>query len=131
MGLKNLELLKPENKSKVVVSSSIILEYLEKNFGKVQDKNSLKFLPSFILYVCCCVEESYANKNNIENTKINKKDEVIKLISEFLKCAINEPEKQIIYEIIEDLHSSRRIKKVSYLSKSLFWLSKFFLKNQP
>jgi hypothetical protein len=130
MGLKNLELLKPANKSKVVANSAIILEYLERNFGKVQDKPSLKHLPSFILYVCCCVEETYSNKKNIENTKVNKKDEVLKLICEFIKVQLNEQDKKLISDIIEDLHSSRRIKKVSYLSKSLFWLSKFFLKHE-
>lgn len=130
MGLKNLELLKPANKSKVVVNSTVILEYLERNFGKVSDKNNLKYLPSFILYVCCCVEETYSNKKNVENTKVNKKEEVLKLIAEFIKVQLNEQDKKLICEIIEDLHSSRRIKKVSYLSKSLFWLSKFFLKSE-
>jgi hypothetical protein len=129
MGLKNLDLLKPSNKSKVVVNSSVILEYIENNFGKIQDKQSLKYLPSFILYICCCVEETYSNKKNIENSKVNKKDEVIKLISEFIKVQLNEQDKKLISEIIEDLHSSRRIKKVSYLSKSLYWLSNFFLKS--
>ena len=130
MGLKNLELLKPGNKSKVVVNSSVILEYLERNFGKIPDKVNLKYLPSFILYVCCCVEEAYSNKKNIENTKINKKDEVIKLIAEFIKANLSEQDKKQITEIIEDLHSSRRIKKVSYLSKGVFWLTKFFLKEK-
>lgn len=129
MGLKNLELLKPANKSKVIVNSSIILEYLEKNFGKVQDKASLKYLPSFILYVCCCVEETYANKKNVENSKVNKREEVIKIIVDFIKVNLTEPDKKQIIEIIEDLHSSGRITKVSYISKSVFWLSKFFLKN--
>ncbi len=126
MGLKNLELLKPSNKSKVILSSSVILEYLEKNYGKVPDKASLKFIPSFILYICCCVEEAYANKKNIENAKVNKKDEVFKLIDEFLKLKLTEQDKKQITEIIEDLHSSGRIKKVSYISKSIYWLSSFF-----
>ena len=83
----------------------------------------------FILYVCCCVEETYANKKNIENGKVNKKEEVLKLIGEFIKVPLNEQDKKLIFEIIEDLHSSRRIKKVSFISKSIFWLSKFFLKD--
>ena len=130
MGLGNLKLLKPGNKSKVVVNASVISEYLDKNFGKVQDKNSLKYLPSFILYICCCVEEAYSNKNNIENTKVNKKDEVLKLIADFIKVTLSDQDKKQITEIIEDLHSSRRIKKVTYLSKGVFWLTKFFLRKE-
>lgn len=130
MGLKNLELLKPANKSKVVINYSVILDYLERNFGKVPDKNNLKYVPSFILYVCCCVEEAYSNKKNLENTKVNKKEEVLKLIGEFIKSNLTEQDKKLISEIIEDLHSSRRIKKVSYLAKGIFWLSKFFLKSE-
>ena len=128
MGLKNLELLKPANKSKVIACAPVILEYVERHYGKVQDKVSLKYLPSFILYVCCCVEETYANKKKIENTKVNKKEEVLKFIAEFIKVPLNEQDKKIIGEIIEDLHSSRRIKRVSFLQKTLFIVAKFFLK---
>lgn len=126
MGLQSIGLLKPSNKAKVVVNFSVILEYLEKHFGKVVDKSTLKFLPSFILFICCCIEEVYSNKRKLENNKINKKDEVFKLITEFTKVNLNDNDKKIISDIVEDLHSSGRIKKVSYISKTVFWLTSFF-----
>lgn len=127
MGFKNLALIRPTTKVKVVQGAQFILEQLDTNYGKLQNKQDLKFIPSFILYVCCLVEEAYSNKNNLENGKLNKKDEVLKLISEFLKVPFTEQDKKLIGEIIEDLHTSKRIKKVSYLSKTLFLLSKVFL----
>lgn len=127
MGFKNLSLIKPTTKVKVVQGAQFILEQLETNYGKLPNKQDLKYLPSFILYVCCLVEEAYSNKNNLENGKLNKKDEVLKLVSEFIKIPLSEPDKKLIGEIIEDLHTSKRIKKVSYLSKTLYLLSKVFL----
>ena len=129
MPLKNLSLIKPTNKSKVVSGSSAILEQIEAHFGKVQNKLELKHMPSFILFVCCLVEEAYSSKNNAENKKINKKDEVFKLIQSFINQTLSELDKNQIGEIIEDLHSSNRIKKVSSLSKTFYWVAKFFLKN--
>ena len=127
MGYQNLSLIKPSTKVKVFQGSQFILEQLENHFVKVPNKQDLKYLPSFILYVCCLVEEAYSNKSNLENSKVNKKDEVLKLIIEFLKVNFNDHDKKVITEIIEDLHTSKRIKKASYLTKTLFILSKVFL----
>ena len=127
MGFKNLSLIKPTTKSKTLQGPLFILEQLEEHFGKVSAKADLKYLPSFIQYVCCLVEEAYSSKRNLENGKINKKEEVLKLMNDFLKCTLNEQDKRIISEVIEDLHTSGRIKKVSYLSKTFFHVTKFFL----
>lgn len=129
MPLKNLNLIKPTNKSKVLSGSTSILEHIEAHFGKVTNKQELKIMPSFILFVCCLVEEAYSSKHNKENEKINKKEEVMKLIQTFLATPLSEPDKKAIGEIIEDLHSSNRIKKVSKLSNFFYVVTKFFLKN--
>lgn len=129
MPLKNLSLIKPTNKSKVVSGSTAILEQLEVHFGKVANKLELKQLPSFILFVCCLVEEAYSSKRNKENQKVSKKEEVLKLVQTFLNVQLNEQDKKQIGEIIEDLHSSNRIKKVSSLSHTFYCVTKFFLKN--
>jgi len=129
MPLKNLNLIKPTNKSKVLSGSTSILEQIEEHFGKVANKQELKIMPSFILYVCCLVEEAYSSKRNKENEKINKRDEVIKIIHTFLSNTLTEPDKKAIGEIIEDLHSSHRIKKVSTLCNIFYNVTKFFLKN--
>lgn len=127
MGYSNLTLVKPDKKSKVIQGAQFILEQIETNYSKVPNKSELKYLPSFILYVCCLIEEAYSNKKNLENSKLNKKDEVFKIMNEFIKISLTEPDKKIISEIIEDLHTSGRIKKVSYLTKTFFCLSKVFL----
>lgn len=129
MPLKNLNLIKPTNKSKVLSGSTSILEQIEEHFGKVANKQELKIMPSFILYVCCLVEEAYSSKRNKENEKINKKDEVIKIVQTFLSNTLQEQDKNVIGEIIEDLHSSQRIKKVSTLCNIFYTVTKFFLKN--
>jgi len=129
MPLKNLNLIKPTNKSKVVSGSTAIAEHIEVHFGKVVNKQDLKTMPSFILFVCCLVEEAYSSKNNKENEKINKKDEVIKLMQSFITGTFNEVEKKAISEIIEDLHSSKRIKRVSKSVSTLRTVARFFLKN--
>ena len=131
MPLKNLNLIKPTNKSKVVSGSTSILEHIEAHFGKVTNKAELKTMPSFILFVCCLVEEAYSSKHNKENGKINKKEEVMKLMQMFISnnAPFPEPEKKAIGEIIEDLHSSHRIKRASSLSSTFYCFIKFFLKN--
>lgn len=130
MPLKNLGLIKPKNKSKVISGTAAIMEQLDLHFGKVQNKTELKQMPSFILFVCCLVEEAYCSKRNKENQKVNKKEEVLKVIQSFVNVnnsQLTEPEKKQISEIIEDLHSSNRIKQVSSLSKTFYFVTKFFL----
>jgi hypothetical protein len=128
MPLSNLAYIKPTNKSKVVKSTQAILDAINEHFGKHANKQELKLLPSFILYVCCLVEEAYSSKHNVDNKKIDKKDEVLKIINQFLGVTLSEPDKQVISNIIEDLHSSNRIKKVSYLSKTFFYVFNLLLK---
>ena len=127
MGVSNLKLIKPKNKAKVIQTFGEIQDFLTDTYKDIPDKTSLKYLVSFILFVCCLVEEAYA-KNTPENKKISKKDEVFNHINKFIGIQLNEQDKKIIGEIIEDLHSSRRIKRVSYLQKTLFIVAKFFLK---
>lgn len=127
MGTSNFKLIKPKNKAKVIQTFADIQDFLNDTYKDLPDKGQLKYLVSFILFVCCLVEEAYA-KNTPENKKISKKDEVFNHISKFLNITLNEQDKKIIGEIIEDLHSSRRIKRVSFLQKTLFIVAKFFLK---
>lgn len=129
MTLKNLSLIKPVNKSKTVQGTALILEQIESHFGKVVNRLELKYMPSFILYVCCLIEEGYASKNNLENGKVNKKEKAIEIMREFLRTNFSADDLRVIGEIIEDLHSSKRIRKVSYLNRTFFFLSKVFLKS--
>ena len=127
MGFQNLALVRPSTKSKVIQGTQFILEQIDTNYSMIPNKSDLKYLPSFILYICCLIEEAYSNKRNLENGKVNKKDEVYKIITEFTKVNLTEQDKKLIGEIIEDLYTSKRIKRVSYLTKTFFCLSKVFL----
>lgn len=127
MGISNLKHIKPINKAKNISNFSDIQNYLNDTYVDVADKTSLKYLVSFILFVCCLVEEAYAKKS-IQNKKMDKKEEVYKHIEKFLAVALNPQDKNIIGEIIEDLHSSRRIKRVSFLQKTVLILAHIFLK---
>jgi hypothetical protein len=127
MGLDNLKHIKPKNKAKILKTANDIQIYLNDTYSDIPDKSSLKYVVSFILFVCCLVEEAYS-KNKIENKKVNKKDEVFNHISKFLNVSLNDQDKTIIGEIIEDLHSSQRIKKVSLLQKFTFFIASKFLK---
>jgi hypothetical protein len=124
MGVSNLSYIKPTNKAKEIKSFGLIQQYLADNYIDVKDRNNLKYVVSFILFICCLVEEAY----NKKNSKVNKKDEVFNHIAKFLSITLTEADKNIIGEIIEDLHSSRRINKVSFLTKTSKLLMSVFLK---
>ena len=124
MGVSNLAYIKPNNKAKDIKTFGLVQQYLAENYVDVKDRYNLKYVVSFVLFICCLVEEAYNNKTS----KVNKKEEVFLHISKFLNISLDENDKNIIGEIIEDLHSSRRIKRVSFLTKSTKLLISFFLK---
>jgi len=127
MGKQSMKLIRPKLAAQSVTDKTEINNYIKSVYEGVNDKDSLKFLPSFILFVCCVVEECYSKKT-IHKSKINKKDEVFNHVSAFLESQLNEADKKIIGNIIEDLHSSKRINKVSMVSKLIFHIGNFFLK---
>jgi len=127
MGLKQIKLVKPKSIALNIASFNEIQSYISDTYKDVTDKNRLKYLSSFILFVCCIIEEAYQPRN-IQNKKVDKKEEVIKHIATFLDIPLTDAEKRVIGDIIEDLHSSRRIKRVSFIQKTLFTIGSFFLK---
>lgn len=122
-----MKLIKPKLAAESITDKTEIDNYINSVYEGVTDKNSLKFLPSFILFVACVVEECYSTRS-IHKSKINKKQEVFEHMSVFLGYLLSEQDKNIISNIIEDLHSSKRIKKVSMVSKLIFHIGNFFLK---
>lgn len=122
-----MKLVKPRLQAESITDKTEINNYIKSVYEGVTDKHSLKFLPSFILFVCCVVEECYSTRS-VHKSKINKKEEVFNHVSTFLECPLNEPDKNIIGNIIEDLHSSKRINKVSMVSKLVFHIGNFFLR---
>jgi RecG-like helicase len=127
MGLKQIKLVKPKSIALNIASFNEIQSYIDDTYKDVSDKNRLKYLSSFILFVCCIIEEAYQPRN-LQNKKVDKKEEVLKHISTFLGIPFTDEEKRVIGDIIEDLHSSKRIKRVSFVQKTLFTIGSFFLK---
>lgn len=127
MGLKQIKLVKPKSIALNIASFNEIQSYIDDTYKEVSEKPRLKYLSSFILFVCCIIEEAYQPRN-LQNKKVDKKEEVLQHIATFLGVALTEEEKRVIGDIIEDLHSSRRIKRVSFLSKAVFTIGSFFLK---
>lgn len=126
MGIKGIQLVKPKSIALNIASFNEIQSYIDETYKEVPDKARLKYLSSFILFVCCIIEEAYQPRN-IQNKKVDKKDEVIKHISTFLGVQLKDEERRVIGDIIEDLHSSRRIKRVAFIQKALFTIGSFFL----
>lgn len=122
-----MKLVKPKLQAEAVMDKTEIDAYIKSVYEGVSDKQSLKFLPSFILFVCCVVEECYS-KRSIHHSKIDKLAEVIHHICTFLETVIPDSDKAVITSIIEDLHSSGRIKRVSRVQKMVFTIGSFFLK---
>lgn len=122
-----MKLVKPKLEALAVMDKTEIDSYIQSVYEGITDKQSLKFLPSFILFVCCVVEECYS-KRSVHHAKIDKRAEVLQHINSFMGTHITDSDKTVISAIIEDLHSSKRIKRVSTVQKLVFTIGSFFLK---
>jgi RecG-like helicase len=125
--MPNLKLVRPVLKAASLQTRDEINAYIQEVYQSHTNKTELKYLCSFILFVCCCVEESYSRKSR-QNKKVDKKIEVLEHIATFVGQPLSESDKRIIEEIVEDLHSSKRIKRVSFIDKLVFTLGNFFFK---
>jgi hypothetical protein len=127
MGKTSMKLVKPNLQALAVTDNCVLDDFLLSVYEGITERQSLKFLPSFILFVCCVVEECYS-KRSVHHSKIDKRAEVLKHVSSFLSVQLSETDQTIISSIIEDLHSSKRIKRVSMVQKVVFTIGSFFLK---
>lgn len=75
MAIKDIKLVKPKNMALNIASFNDIQSYITDTYKDVSTKGALKFLPSFILFICCIIEEAYYPRN-LQNKKVDKKDEV-------------------------------------------------------
>ena len=128
MGSQNLSLIKPTSKSKTIQGHSLILQEVKKHYDMLPNKHTLLYVPSFLLYIASLIEECYKNKRNLDNGKVDKKNELFLIVGEFLNVSLTEEQRRIISEIVEDLHSSNRIKPFRIHSQLFHHVSKFFLK---
>lgn len=131
MGKQTMRMVKPKLHASDITDRSQIYAYIKETYEDVPDKQCLKFLPSFILFVCCVIEEVYSKKTK-HVSKINKREEVLYHICLFFAHHVGEltdDDKLVISNIIEDLHSSNRIKKISIVQKMIFHIGNWFLKS--
>lgn len=118
-------LVKLAGSSSVEVLIGEVVNYVKENVTKMSPD---KIDPSLLRFICNIVENSY-NKKDVVDNKIDKKKVVFDVYLVLKPQCNNVEDKNILNNLIEDLHTSEQILKVSncrYYSKLLkkHWLSK-------
>ena len=88
-----------------------IVDFVKENIKKLSPD---KIDPSLLRFICNVIENSYTKKN-VTDYKIDKKKVVIDVYIILKPSANNEDDRQMLDKLIEDLHSSGQILKVSRL----------------
>ena len=104
-------LVKLSGSSSIDVLISEIVEFVKENIKKL---SSDKIDPSLLRFICNVIENSYTKKDVIDN-KIDKKKVVIDVYIILKPAANNTDDRIILDKIIEVLHTSGGILKVSRL----------------
>ena len=68
MGKSTMRMIKPKLQAETITNKTEIDNYIKSVYDGIVDKSTLKYLPSFILFVCCVVEECYS-KRSIHQSK--------------------------------------------------------------
>jgi hypothetical protein len=102
-------LVKLSGTASVDVLINEIINYVNENVKKISpDKIDL----SLLRFLCNVVENSY-NKKDVVDGKVNKKKVVIDVYIVLKPQCNNQEDKNILDKLIEDLHTSKQILKVS------------------
>jgi len=102
-------LVKLSGTASVDVLINEIVDYVNENVKKMSpDKIDL----SLLRFLCNVVENSY-NKKDVVDGKVNKKQIVIDVYIILKPQCNNQEDKNILDKLIEDLHTSKQILKVS------------------
>ena len=99
------KLVKPKNALQVAVRCAKLVDKLKEELKDV-DWSKSKFEPAILEYVCNLVECEFHKKQTHE-AKVDKKQVVLDVVSKFV--GLSDPDKQIMGQIIEHLHSTGRI----------------------
>ena len=127
MGLKQIKLVKPKSIALNIASFNEIQSYIDDTYKDVSEKSRLKYLSSFILFVCCIIEEAYQPRN-LQNKKVDKKEEVMKHIEAFFEAKKRNELLVILlktYTAVEELSVYHLLTK-PYLPLEVFF---FFFEN--
>ena len=104
-------LVKLTGSSSIDVLIGEIVAFVKENIKKL---SSDKIDPSLLRFICNVIENSYTKKDVIDN-KIDKKKVVIDVYIILKPSANNTDDRIMLDKMIEDLHSSGGILKVSRL----------------
>ena len=113
----SVSMVKPKNLLLQIKSSSDLETYIIESLKGIE-LTSHKFNPDLILYVCNVIENWFHKyQKSIADEKLNKKDIAIKILKKLIPSISAQDELSIV-QIIEHLHSSKKIKVVSLLKWS-------------
>lgn len=102
-------LVKLSGSSSVEVLINEIVDFVKANVTKISPD---KIDPSLLRFLCNIVENSY-NKKDVVDKKIDKKKVVLDVYLILKPQCNNAEDKIILNNLIEDLHTSEQILKVS------------------
>ena len=102
-------LVKLAGSSSVEVLIGEVVSYVKENVTKMSPD---KIDPSLLRFICNIVENSY-NKKDVVDKKIDKKKVVLDVYLILKPQCNNVDDKNILNNLIEDLHTSEQILKVS------------------
>ena len=104
-------LVKLSGSSSVDALISEIVSYIRETMKNISPD---KIDPSLLRFICNVVENSYSKKS-ISDNKIDKKKVVLDVYCTFKPYANNPDDRIMLDKLIEDLHTSGQILKVSRL----------------
>ena len=105
------KLVKPKNAIGVALKVAKIAEMLKDEL-KGYDFNKNKNEPSLIEYIGRLIEGEFQKKKTSDG-KVNKRDVLIEILEKLVGNQMSQQDKDVIYPIIEHLHSCGRFKLIS------------------
>ena len=113
MSHPNLDLVKLKRSVAKLKSEGDLVNEILSRLNQIADVPALCKDPEFILYVCNLLEN-----NSYSGTKeLDKKDLAIKIIVQLNPAVNNNQDIQLISNLIDFLHSNKKIRKLNELKK--------------
>ena len=124
MSHPNLDLVKLKRSVAKLKSEGDLVNEILSRLNQIADVTALCKDPEFILYVCNLLE----NNSYSGTKKLDKKDLAIKIIIQLNPAVNNNQDIQLISNLIDFLHSNKKIRKLNELKKiggiAFNWLKK-------
>lgn len=121
------ELVKEVGSISLDMFKNDFIEFVKENFKNIDQSNDTKIDRSLLRNLCNIVESTY-NKKNVVDEKLDKKKLVIDVYFLLKPLSNNDTDKKILEGLIEDLHNTGQIKKISLKRRTKKGLSGFLKK---